>query len=87
MALDMPVTDIPRDRLQKHRQRKHATDRDAAEQAAGRDDNPAIVRIGHFRSPTQFSRGKTNGMGRNRQFDERTGLFFLAGRPVRCDHG
>ena len=48
---------IPRDRLQKHRQRKHAADRDTAKQAPGRDDHPAIARIFHLWSPLEISLG------------------------------
>ena len=46
---------IPRDRLQQHGQRKHRADRDAAQQAAGRDNHPAIAGMVHCKSPFWLS--------------------------------
>ena len=67
IALDTPVTDQPVSRAigcEEHRQRKHGADRDAAEQAAGRDDHPAIVKKRSFWvSRAGLSGWKTNGEG------------------------
>src|SRR6185437_7855094 len=46
---------VPSDRLQQHRQRKHAADGDTAKQAAGGDDHPAIAGISHLQSPIRPS--------------------------------
>ncbi len=51
MALDMPVTDQPVSRAIGCRNtgsENMPADRDAAEQAAGGDDHPAIAGIVHF---------------------------------------
>jgi hypothetical protein len=42
---------ITHDRLEQDRQRKHRPDRDAAQGAAGRDNDPTIARMVHSRSP------------------------------------
>ena len=67
---------VARDRLQQHRQREHAADRDTAEQAARGDDHPAIVGTAHFKSPFLLSQAEDErGKRKTTSSSEKVYLF------------
>ena len=79
---------VARDRLQQHRQREHAADRDTAEQAARGDDDPAIVGTAHCKTPFLLSQSRVGRVSdsvtrHSRTPKDRGGLRLRLIRPTK----
>ena len=80
-ASDRPAG-ITGDGLKQHGQRKHRADRDAAQDAAGCDNDPAIARIRHSISPFLFSGHRTNGAPETATVLLCTARHFFVSAPI-----